>query len=111
MARPGKWHSKTVAIRVPEHLAEKLLDHARLLDTSFVQNSDAPEQSLMVTLDSGTPKEQRRIISATSKEWDEADRLVDELLAQFTAAGLKPKQLPAATFQLLEKFIFKGKAS
>lgn len=43
MARPKKWSGETTAIRVPAHLAEKLIEIAQRLDTpqsGFVQNSD-----------------------------------------------------------------------
>ena len=43
MARPSKWASKTVAIRVPERFAADLLEQAKKLEEGsggFVQNSD-----------------------------------------------------------------------
>lgn len=38
MGRPSKWSGKTTAIRVPEHLADQLMELAQQLDQGFVQN-------------------------------------------------------------------------
>ena len=88
MARPARWNSLTVAIRVPAHAVEKLLELARILDReSFVQNSVT--DPLMVTVD-GTPY-YFPPVEVTAEESDLLDRLIDELLAESDRLGIKER--------------------
>jgi hypothetical protein len=87
MARPKKWSGETTAIRVPAHLAEKLIEIAQRLDTpqpGFVQNSDLH----LVTVD-GT----RYIlppVAVTAQEDRRLNEMVDKLLLTCKGEKLDP---------------------
>lgn len=89
MGRPSKWATPTTAIRVPSHLADKLIDYAQLLETSFVQNSFEETESVMVTLDSGSDREKRKIVTASKAIWEQADRLAKEIAADLRSTYSK----------------------
>lgn len=88
MGRPSNWNSPTDSVRLPKHAIPaalalaKQLDNAeatrRLLDN--VQNSPGP---YLVTLEDGAKTESYLIDPDTPPEvWAEADRLVEQLVAE-----------------------------
>lgn len=79
MGRPAKWSRPTTAIRVPEHLAEHLLDIARQLDN--------PEPASNVQNPSGLPICKPKSDAAT--------------IAQGLAEGWIAHKLPAYPLQML----------
>jgi hypothetical protein len=103
MSRPSKWATPTTAIRVPSHLADKLLDYAKLFDTSFVQNSNEEIERVMITLDCGTTQEKRSILAFPKSIWEEADRLADELIDRLIANGYSNKEIVDLAIFALDK--------
>jgi len=100
MARPKKWSGETTAIRVPAHLAEKLIEIAQSLDTpqpGFVQNSDL----YLITVD-GT----RYIlppVAITPQNDTLLDALVDQLLLKCKTSNLDPLAVVAGMAPLVCK--------
>jgi hypothetical protein len=105
MGRPSKWATPTTAIRVPTHLADKLLDYAKLFDTSFVQNSKDAIERVLITLDGGTPQEKRKILAYPKSIWDEADRLVDGFVDRLIAEGRSLNEIRTLVVFALDKLM------
>jgi hypothetical protein len=92
MPRPKKWSGETTAIRIPAHLAEKLIEIAQTLDTpqtGFVQNSEM----YLITVD-----DKRYLlppVAITPQEHTILDALVDRLLQDCKKSKLDPLAIVA----------------
>lgn len=94
MARPSRWNTPTVAIRVPSHCADRLLELAKTLDSEFCTKPD-PEESVLITVGNSS-----QVVTAPKSVWDEADRLVDEFMP--TVQALTKSQRSALLIGLAE---------
>jgi hypothetical protein len=98
MARPKKWSGDTTAIRVPAHLADKLIQIAQTLDTpepGFVQNSEM----CLITVD-----DKRYLlppVAITPQDDTTLDALVDRLLLDCKKSKLDPLALVAGIAPLV----------
>lgn len=92
MGRPAKWSGPTTAIRVPAALADQLLDIARQLQGSFVQNSSAPTVATFEGPYLVTVNETSYLVEPppvlVGEEADTVNQLVDELTAEMSEKDL-----------------------
>jgi hypothetical protein len=83
MGRPAKWSRPTTAIRVPEHLAEHLLDIARQLDNPEPANNVQNPSGLPIC----KPKSDAATIAQGLAEGWIAHKLPDYPLQMLTSEG------------------------
>lgn len=90
MGRPSNWNSPTDSVRLPKHAIPAAMALAKQLDSlaatrRLLSNVQNPPGPYLVTLEDGAHTERYLIDpdpETPPETWAEAERLVDELIAQ-----------------------------
>jgi len=90
MGRPSNWNSPTDSVRLPKHAIPAALALAKQLDNAaatrrLVDNVQNPPGPYLVTLEDGAHTERYLIDpdpDTPPETWAEADRLVEQLVAE-----------------------------
>lgn len=90
MSRPPKWNSPTDSVRLPKHAIPAAMALARQLDSAaatrrLVDNVQNPPGPYLVTMEDGAKTESYLIDpdpDTSPETWAEADRLVEQLVAE-----------------------------
>lgn len=90
MGRPSNWNSPTDSVRLPKHAIPAAMALARQLDNAaatrrLVDNVQNPPGPYLVTMEDGAKTESYLIDpdpDTPPEAWAEADRLVEQLVAE-----------------------------